>query len=324
MEQINRKVVGDFIKTFSCVHSITKNLSDSLGVENDPVLLKSVIGFSSGLSTMGDTCGVVNGGVMVLSKKYSSLKSEKLYMLCSEYFSRLEKKVDTPDCGQIHGGRHLTKNFRRSIFTGKVRKCVEVLYYGTNILKDLSQMANNDDFSFINSDKSACINKASKYFDKNKFHCSCSVIKGLTYKAKLPYENIYLPAKGFLGGIGCNGTLCGAISGAVLCLGLANNVDISKSGYSDTIKHFIRGLIKNDKVFEDEKNFLPAKLFKQCKKVYQHVEDTYGAVHCNKILGLQLDQQDGIDQYIKEKKIDQCKKIAKTVIETVNNILKER
>lgn len=324
MEQINKKVVGDFIKSFSCVHSITDNLSESLGVEKDPVLLHSVIGFSSGIATMGDTCGVANGGTIVLSKKYSYLPPDKLYMLCSEYFSRLEAKLNTADCGIIHGGSHLTKNFRRSIMTGKIRKCVEILYHGTNILQDIAQKADNNDFSFIDHDKKECITKAAKYFNKNKFHCSRSVIKAVSYKTRLASENILDPAKGFIGGIGCNGTLCGAISGAVLCLGRANNIDISKLGYTDTAKTFIRGLIKNDQLFEDEKNYLPAKLFKQCKEVYHHVEDIYGSVHCNKILNLQLDSHDGIADYINKNKIVLCKNIAKTVAEKVISILNSR
>lgn len=321
MKQINIKVLDDFIKTFSCVYSITKNLSQSLGVEVDPVLLNSVTGFSSGIATMGDTCGVANGGTMVLSKKYSSIPPDKLFMLCSEFFTRLESKLGTPDCGRVHGGSHMTKNFRRAVLTGKVKKCTEILYHGTNILQDLSIMADNNDFTFFAPDKKEAIAKTVRYFHKNKFHCSGSVIKSVTYKTGLPSENILDPAKGFMCGIGCNGTICGAVSGAVLCLGLSNNVDISKSGYSDTAKLFARGMIKNDKLFEDEKHYLPAKLFKECKEIYQYVRNTYGDVHCSKILNLRLDNQEGAAKYITGNKIDLCKKIARTVTEKVISII---
>jgi len=78
MEKAQTKVVVDFIKAFSCAYSVTKNLSRELEVEIDPLLLRSVVGFSSGISTMGDTCGVVNGGVAVLGKKYAGLPSDRL------------------------------------------------------------------------------------------------------------------------------------------------------------------------------------------------------------------------------------------------------
>ena len=86
------------------------------------MLLRSVVGFSSGISTMGDTCGVANGGVAVLGKKYAGLPSERFYLLCAEYFRRLEAKVGTPNCGIVHGGKHLARNFRRAILTGKTIK----------------------------------------------------------------------------------------------------------------------------------------------------------------------------------------------------------
>ena len=35
MESTQKKVVVDFIKAFSCAYSVTKNLSDELGVAND-------------------------------------------------------------------------------------------------------------------------------------------------------------------------------------------------------------------------------------------------------------------------------------------------
>ena len=132
MESTQKKVVVDFIKAFSCAYSVTKNLGLELEVETDPLLLRSVVGFSSGISTMGDTCGVANGGVAVLGKKYSNLPSDRLYLLCSEYFRRLENRVGTPNCGIVHGGKHLARNFRRAILTAKTMKCVEVLAHGAH------------------------------------------------------------------------------------------------------------------------------------------------------------------------------------------------
>ena len=93
MESTQKKVVVDFIKAFSCAYSVTKNLGLELEVETDPLLLRSVVGFSSGISTMGDTCGVANGGVTVLGKKYPDLPADRLYLLCAEYFRRLERRV---------------------------------------------------------------------------------------------------------------------------------------------------------------------------------------------------------------------------------------
>ncbi len=317
MESAQKKVVVDFIKAFSCAYSVTKNLSDELGVANDPVLLRSVVGFSSGISTMGDTCGVANGGVSVLGKKYAHLPSGRLYLLCGEYFRRLESSVGTPNCGIVHGGKHLARNFRRAILTGKTMKCVEVLARGARVLKELDGVAAEADFSLGEPQRAECIDAACRYFEAECFHCSQTVISEVAERLGISIEPILDPAKGYIGGIGFNGSVCGAISGGVLCLGLQSSVDLSGSGYSDAAGIVFHGLLKSDKIFEDERRFRPAKLFDACKQVYQTVEREFGVAHCQEILGLTLDEPGGCEQYRRERKIDLCRRVAGTVVDAV-------
>ena len=321
MEKAQKKVVVDFIKAFSCAYSVTKNLSQELGSEIDPMLLRSVVGFSSGISTMGDTCGVANGGVTVLGRKYAGLPSDRLYLLCAEYFRRLEARVGTPNCGIVHGGKHLARNFRRAILTGKTIKCVEVLAHGAQVLKELDHLAAEGDFSFGEPERAECIGSATGYFEEQCFHCSRTVISGLAEALDAPVAHVLDPSKGFIGGIGFNGTVCGAISGGVLCLGLQSGVDLSGSGYGDAAGIVFHGLLKSDRIFEDEKRFRPAKLFEGCKRLYQTLERDFGSAHCQEILGLKLDEPGGCEQYEEEKKIDFCRKIAETVMDVVRERL---
>ena len=321
MEKAQTRVVVDFIKAFSCAYSVTKNLSEELGVEIDPLLLRSVVGFSSGISTMGDSCGVASGGVAVLGRKYSHLPSGRLYLLCSEYFRRLEGRVGTPNCGIVHGGKHLARNFRRAILTGKTVKCVEVLAHGAQVLKELDRMAAKGDFSFGEPQWVECIGSATRHFEERCFHCSRTVISGLAEVLDPPVAHVLDPSKGFIGGIGFNGTVCGAISGGVLCLGLQSSVDLSGSGYGDAAGIVFHGLLKSDRIFEDEKRFRPAKLFDGCKRLYQSVEREFGSAHCQEILDLKLDEPGGCEQYQQEKKVDLCRKIAETVIGLVRERL---
>ncbi len=308
-----KKVVSDFIKAFSCSYSTTKNLGSVLGVEEDDLLLRSVVGFSSGVGTMGDTCGAVNGGVVLLGKRFPEMPSVQFHSLCSEFYRRLEERVDTPDCGKVHGGKHLVSNFRRAILTGKSRKCVEILKEGSGVLSELAREVEEGSFSYYHSD----IESAVSHFEANTFHCSQSVISEVGSKLNIPVDHILGPSKGFCGGIGFNGTLCGAISAGVLCLGLKAGVDLSRSGYGNTLKIMFYGLLQSDGVFKDEKKFAPAKLYEQCREVYRTVEREYGAVHCREILGLRLDTENGIQQYIAEGKITHCRNIVRTVTDTV-------
>ncbi len=321
MEKKNqRRVVADFIKAFSCAHSITKNLSTLLGVPVDPLLLRSVVGFSSGISTMGDTCGVVNGGITVLGKKYPELPALQFYLLCSEYFKRLEDRLDTPDCGRVHGGKHLASDFRRAILSGKILKCVEILAHGADILEALAKQTDDNDFSFVDPQRKQNIDSMATYFNEEEFHCCQSTIIDIANMFNISVEPVLNPSKGFVGGIGFNGTVCGAVSGGVLCLGLLSNVSLEKSGYSDTLKITLHGLVKSEKIFTDEKNFLPASLFKKCKNIYQTVENRFGSTHCCDILELSVDTKYGCQQYQKEKKIALCREVVQTVVDTVKEV----
>jgi C_GCAxxG_C_C family probable redox protein len=320
MEKTQKKVVVDFIKAFSCAYSVTKNLSHEFEVEIDPLLLRSVVGFSSGISTMGDTCGVVNGGVAVLGKKYAGLPSDRFYLLCAEYFRRLEKRVGTPNCGIVHGGKHLARNFRRAILTGKTMKCVEVLANGAQVLKELDGLAAEGDLSCDDPQRAESIGAASRYFETECFHCAQTTIAGVAERLDIPTEHIMDPSKGFIGGIGFNGTVCGAVAGGVLCLGLQSDVDLGGSGYSDAAGIVFHGLLKSDKIFEDERRFRPAKLFDRCKQLYRTVESEFGGVHCQEILGLKLDERGGCEQYQQAGKIRLCRNVVAAVVDAVRGV----
>jgi len=321
MASTQKKVVIDFIKAFSCAYSVTKNLGQELELETDPLLLRSVVGFSSGISTMGDTCGVANGGVAVLGKKYADLPSDRLYLLCAEYFQRLEARVGTPNCGIVHGGKHLARNFRRALLTGKTIKCVEVLAHGASVLKELDDLAGKGDFSFAEPERAECIGAATRYFETECFHCAGTAISAIAEGLEIPTDHIRDASRGFIGGIGFNGTVCGAIAGGVLCLGLRSDVDLGGSGYSDAAGIVLHGLLKSDRIFEDERRFRPAKLFDQCKRLYQTVESEFGGAHCREILGLDLDRPGGCQRYREEGKIDLCRKLVGAVVDAVKERL---
>jgi hypothetical protein len=269
---------------------------------------------------MGDTCGAVNSGVILLGKKYSWMPPARLYLLCSEYFRRLDRCLETPNCGEIHGGRHLASNFRRSILTGTAKKCAEVLRLSSAILAELASQVEDEDFSFIKDHDYATIERITDYFERQPFHCCQSPIREIGIRSSIEIEHVLDPSLGFCGGIGLNGTLCGAVVGGVLCLGLDAAVDLSKSGYLDTLRVVFHGLLKSDGVFRDEKRFLPAKLYGQCQQLYRTVEERYGGAHCRDILDLRIDTEEGVQQYIEGDKIKLCQAIVETVVDDVTGM----
>ncbi|MFO8102408.1 MAG: C-GCAxxG-C-C family protein [Dehalococcoidia bacterium] len=313
-EKEQKQLAADFIKSFSCSYAMAKTMGRVLDVQEDELLLRSVIGFGSGVGTMGDTCGAVNGGVIALGRRFPNLPSPQFYSLCAEYFRRLNEKTGTLNCGEVHGGRELVPNLRRTILRGKTRQCTRILKEGSQILAEMVEEFEKGNFQ---PEANPPIERMSDYFDGNSFHCAQSTISRIGAESGLPVEHILAPSRGFCGGIGCNGTMCGAIAGGVLCLGLQEGVDLSQSGYRDTMRIMLYGILKGEGIFRDGKRFLPARLFARCRKLYRAVEEEFGGAHCRDILGLRLDSEEGSREYIAENKIELCRGVVDTVARRV-------
>jgi hypothetical protein len=318
MKKTERLVILDFIKAFSCSYAMTRNLGEQLNVETGQELLRAVGGLSSGISTMGDTCGVVNGGTIILGKKFPDLPPDRFYGVCGTFFSQLEARVNTPNCGLVHGGSHLTKNFRRAILTGTALKCMVILKNGADVLDTLSTHVSRGDFSFLASRDMTAIQTMTDHFHSSGFHCAMSAIKAIHERTGLNIDPIRDAARGFVGGIGLNGTVCGALIGGVLCMGLQESVDLRSSGYSDTLRLIVHGLIRNDRVFEDEKRFLPARLYNRCKSLYQGIQRRFGGPHCQEIVSCAIDTCEGAERYIRTGRLAECRKITAFVAEAVS------
>ncbi len=315
------KVVSDFKKAFSCSYSVTKNLGEALGLEADDLLLRAVVGLGAGVSTMGDTCGAVNSGVILLGKRFPRMPALDFNLLCAEYSRRLARALETPSCGQIHGGRHLTKDFRRAVLTGTSRKCARILKDNTALLATLIREAEARDASFLKGDGLAAIKRITAHYEEHSFHCCQVPVRRIGGQFALEFTHILDASRGFCGGIGFDGTLCGALMAGVLCLGLKASVDLSKSGYLDTVRVVLHGLLKSDGIFHDEKRFRPARLFGWCQELYLGIESRFGGAHCRDVLGLRLDTADGVRQYIQEGRIQTCEEIVEAVVAQVRPIL---
>ncbi|MBU0991479.1 MAG: C-GCAxxG-C-C family protein [Proteobacteria bacterium] len=259
--------------------------------------------------------GTANGGTIILGKKFPELRSDEFYPLCSEFYRQLEKRVHTPNCGLVHGGHHLTRNFRRAVLTGTPLKCMAILKNGAEILDKLALNVTRGEMNFLNTHDMEAIQRITNHFESYNFHCCQSVIETVHKKTGLNIDAIRDASRGFIGDIGLNGTVCGALLGGVLCMGLQENVDLRNSGYSDTVRIILHGLIKNDRIFEDEKRFLPARLYNRCRSLYLKIQDTFGGPHCRKIIARSLDTQDGAYQYIETDRLSECRKIVDSVVE---------
>lgn len=129
-------------------------------------------------------------------------------------------------------------------------------------------------------------------YHRQGFNCAESVLLGLC--DRLGIENSLIPriATGFGGGIGHTGDICGAITGAIMALGI-------RFGRENP----------QDKDSRDRLYLLVEAFLKEAEK-------TLGYLDCCNLIGVRLNTKEGLKRYREENLRLKCQQI----VETVENI----
>lgn len=117
------------------------------------------------------------------------------------------------------------------------------------------------------------------------FNCAESVLLGLCEYLKVESPLIPRIATGFGGGIGHTGNICGAITGAIMALGI-------RFGRENP----------QDKDTRD-------KLYRLTAAFLRDVERKLGHLDCFSLIGVHLDTEEGLERYRKENLRERCRQI---------------
>lgn len=129
---------------------------------------------------------------------------------------------------------------------------------------------------------------ASKYHQEG-FNCAESVLLALCREMGIESSLIPRIATGFGGGIGHTGDICGAVTGAVMALGI-------RFGRSDP----------QDKETRD-------KLYLLVESFLRKVEKNLGHLDCLSLIGVRLNTEEGLKRYRRENLREKCRLIVTTV-----------
>jgi len=314
---IRKQAVKGFIKVFSCAHAMLMVAGDQRQRPVDVNILKAVTGFGAGIATMGDVCGMVNGGVVTLGELlaplYGSPDNEwKTVLFCHEFYRQTKAAIGTCSCGEIHGGKHLARNFRKALLTGKTLRCFEMLYKGSGVLDDFLVRVPSTP-PFFETEKAVRIRSACEHFQENRFHCCRTTLQTIAERTGQDLSFLYHAATGFIGGIGFSGTLCGAVIGGVLAAGARHGVNPHGSDYRDTAKIIFHGLIKSDKIWSDASVFKAAQAFETSRRIYEMVESAYASCDCQVISGLDIELPETLQSYAAKNGIQHCRDLSERI-----------
>jgi C_GCAxxG_C_C family probable redox protein len=97
-----------FLEGFSCSQAVFSAFAEAEGL-NRETALRIASSFGAGMARMGNTCGAVTGGMMVLGLKFGRTiaddtdAKERNYRLVSEFVERFNEKFETPVCRDLLG-----------------------------------------------------------------------------------------------------------------------------------------------------------------------------------------------------------------------------
>jgi C_GCAxxG_C_C family probable redox protein len=127
--------IEKFQEGFNCAQSVLYCFCDDLEFEKNTAL-KISCGFGAGISRIGEVCGAVSGGVIVLGMKYGRgekdgrASTEMTYAKTRELISQFTAKQGTLICRTLTNGCDLTteegqKKFKENDMVNRVCKpCV--------------------------------------------------------------------------------------------------------------------------------------------------------------------------------------------------------
>ncbi len=115
---------------------------------------------------------------------------------------------------------------------------------------------------------------AMKYFSTD-YNCSQSVMKSILESNDMDFEEIFNLAAGFGGGVGLQGHICGAVSGAVAALGVLNSKKTK-----DTKQH-------------------KAMTYESVQKFISIFKDKNGSIICDELTGIEMADKEQHDKAIR-------------------------
>ena len=281
--KVEQKARLNLLFAQNCAHATLLSLEDVLGWRN-PLLLRAATNLEGGVVGCGETCGVVTGGVLgigalLCSQEFENrgAREEAILRLSREYKSWFECRFGTSVCRE-----------RTSVDFSKTRGLVRYLLPGDKLLKCahhigravgfLTQRIRNE----IQSTRRDPGHGVAEVEGPLKPHC-CFTVFGRLGPTEVEADHALAWATaGFAGGVALSGSVCGALLGGILGLGLHFGYDPRSLGVAGITAAFIRG---HRNLVRAPQPDLPREAFARSGALAGRFRKRFGSLRCRDIAG---------------------------------------
>ncbi|NOQ66075.1 MAG: hypothetical protein GQ556_02510 [Desulfobacterales bacterium] len=283
-------------------------------------LLKAFTGLESGVVATGSTCGVVTGGAMGLALSHHDEITEKgipaqagLLTLIGDYVNWFEKNFGSSFCRDRSGvDWNTTMGQLRYFVPGdKVGKC---LWHIRGAMRHLHSYRHKE---------LPIMELESGQRQDEPIHCAQLVLNGINEQTGIGNNLLEQLSFVFDGGVGLQGGVCGALTGAIMGLNLAIGMNVRDMNYFDIIRAFAVGhknLLTNKPAVKPEP-------FSLGKEIVENFKEEAGAIECQAITGKKFSGWSDFQNFISSSDkcfelIELAKEQASTAVEKCLSALK--
>lgn len=193
------------------------------------------------------------------------------------YYRDFVRRFGSSKCRDITGVR-FKEGYEIRRFLVKGIKCLKVVYTSIESVFDMMETPTG--------------RLASKHmyrieppFRTGQFECAGAVLSRIERRLDLGLSSLLKATRGFTGGIGFQGDVCGALMGGVLALGVAHGRGLERTQPATLFRAGLMAMKEGSRVFDDEHLHPSFRTSLSVGRLYRKFVSQFGSANCTDILG---------------------------------------
>ncbi len=202
---------------------------------------------------------------------------DRLCRSCVAYYRGFVRRFGSSKCRDITGVKFKEGYDVRRFFVKGI-KCLKVVYTSIESVFDMMGTPTG-------RLASKHIYRIQPPFRTDQFQCAGAVLSRIERRLDPGLSLLLKATRGFTGGIGFQGDVCGALMGGVLALGVAYGSELERTHPATLFKAGLMAMKEGGRVFDDEHLHPSFRTSLRVGRLYRKFVSQFGSANCTAILG---------------------------------------